>query len=99
MDANEIIAILQPLVPGATFEAATTGDSDRTPTFSVDAAHLLDTARALRDTPGLEFHAFSDVTAADFHPQRDPRFYVVYHFVSPHRRARVRMKVRVAGGQ
>jgi NADH-quinone oxidoreductase subunit C len=99
MDATEIIAILQPLVPGATFEPAPGADAAVTPAFYVDAAHLLDTARALRDTAGLEFHAFSDVTVADFHPQRDPRFDVVYHFVSPHRRARVRLKVRVAGGQ
>ena len=28
-------------------------------------------------------------------PNRNPRFDVVYHFVSPHRRARVRVKVRV----
>jgi NADH-quinone oxidoreductase subunit C len=34
------------------------------------------------------------VTAVDFHPARDPRFDVVYHLVSPHRRARVRLKVR-----
>ena len=99
MDANEIIAILQPLVPGATFEAAAAADSAVTPVFHVDADHLLETARALRDTAGLEFHAFSDVTVADFYPQRDPRFDVVYHLVSPHRRARVRMKVRAAGGQ
>jgi NADH-quinone oxidoreductase subunit C len=99
MDANELIAILQPLVPGATFEAVGAADSDRTPTFVVDAAHLREAALALRDTPGLEFHAFSDVTAADYHPQREPRFDVVYHFVSPHRRARVRMKVQVADRQ
>ena len=37
--------------------------------------------------------AFSDVTAVDFHPNRQPRFDLVYHFVSPHRRARVRLKV------
>ena len=44
--------------------------------------------------PGLEFVAFSDVTAVDFHPHRQPRFDLVYHLVSPHRRARVRLKVR-----
>ena len=63
------------------------------------AEHLLATCQALRDTPGLEFDAFSDVTAADFHPQREPRFDVVYHLVSPHRRARVRLKVRARTNQ
>lgn len=99
MDAQTLISTLQPVVPGAVFEAAEAADSSRTPTFYVDAAHLLATCLALRDTPGLEFHAFSGVTAADYHPDRDPRFDVVYHFVSPHRRARVRLKVRVAAGQ
>ena len=36
-----------------------------------------------------------NVTAADFHPRRTPRFDVVYHLVAPHRRARVRLKVQV----
>jgi NADH-quinone oxidoreductase subunit C len=45
--------------------------------------------------PGLEFVAFSDVTAVDFHPHRQPRFDLVYHLVSPHRRARVRLKVGI----
>ena len=52
------------------------------------------TCRALQ-APGLEFVAFSDVTAADYHPNRMPRFDLVYHLVSPHRRARVRLKVRI----
>ena len=55
---------------------------------------LVATCRALQG-PGLEFVAFSDVTAVDFHPNRTPRFDLVYHLVSPHRRARVRLKVRI----
>ena len=50
-------------------------------------------------TPGLEFVAFSDVTAVDFHPNRTPRFDLVYHFVSPHRRARVRVKAQLNADQ
>jgi len=61
----------------------------------VPVAHLHATCLALRDTPGLEFVAFSNVTAADFHPRRTPRYDVVYHLVSPHRRERVRLKVQV----
>jgi NADH-quinone oxidoreductase subunit C len=99
MTAAEIIAALEPLVPGASYQAVVPLDGDLNPTLQVPVEHLLATCRALREGPGLEFVAFSDVTVADFYPRRDPRFDVVYHFVSPHRRTRVRLKVLVAGGQ
>ena len=94
MNATELIAALKPLVPGAVFEAEAAADAAINPTISVAVEHLLATCRALHDAPGLEFVAFTDVTAADFHPRRTPRFDIVYHFVSPHRRARVRLKTR-----
>jgi NADH-quinone oxidoreductase subunit C len=65
----------------------------------VSAPHIVPVAQALRDTPGLEFIAFSNVTAVDHHPRRTPRFDVVYHAVSPHRRARVRFKAQVGGDE
>ena len=74
-------------------------DESINPTILVSHDQLIPVCRALHDTPGLEFVAFTDVTATDFHPGRDPRFDVVYHVVSPHRRARVRLKVMVDGGQ
>ena len=95
MNASEIIAILQPIVPGATFGALSASDEAINPTLGVSVEFLIPTCRALHDTPGLEFIAFSDVTAADFHPRRTPRFDVVYHFVAPQRRARVRVKTQV----
>lgn len=97
--AADIIAALSAAVPGAHYEALESSDSAVTPVILVPAEHLLATARALRATPELEFHAFSDVTAVDFFTQRQPRFDLVYHLVSPHRRARVRLKVRVDPGQ
>jgi NADH-quinone oxidoreductase subunit C len=93
--ASDLIAALSAAVPGVEYQELTASDSGITPVILVPAEHLLATAQALRNTPGLEFHAFSDVTAVDFHPQRQPRFDVVYHLVSPHRRARVRLKVRL----
>ena len=93
--AAEIIAALGAAVPGAQYEELQSSDSDVTPVILAPAERVLATAQALRNTPGLEFHAFSDVTAVDFYPQRQPRFDLVYHFVSPHRRARVRVKVRL----
>lgn len=97
--AAEIITALAAAVPGARYEELQSSDSALTPVILVPVEHLLATAEALRTTPGLEFHAFSDVTAVDYYPQREPRFDVVYHFVSPHRRRRVRLKVRVDADQ
>ena len=96
---SDLLAQLQTALPGVTITALSAKDDDVTPTIGVDAANILELCRTLRDTPGLEFVAFSDVTVADFFPRRDPRFDVVYHFVSPHRRARVRVKVMLAGDQ
>src|SRR6185295_4911888 len=94
MTAEEIIAAIAPGVPGATFVALASADAAVTPTIGVPRDQILATCRALQ-APGLEFMAFSDVTAVDFHPNRDPRFDLVYHLVSPHRRARVRLKVGI----
>jgi NADH-quinone oxidoreductase subunit C len=95
MTATEIIAALEPLVPGAQFEALSPADAGINPSILVPVEHLFATCQALHDTPGLEFLAFTDVTAVDFHPRRTPRFDLVYYFVSPHRRARVRVTTRV----
>lgn len=99
MTAAEIIATLQSLVPGAALQPLTPLDESVNPSILVPVEHLVATCKALRETPGLEFVAFSDVTAADFFPEREARFDVVYHLVSPHRRARVRVKTVVGLGQ
>ena len=99
MNAADLIAVLEPLVPGATLQAMTPLDESINPTILVPVEHLIAACTVLRDTAGLEFVAFSDVTAADFHPRREPRYDVVYHLVSPHRRARVRLKVQVKHGE
>jgi NADH-quinone oxidoreductase subunit C len=96
MTATDLINQLKPLVPDASVEPLSAADEELNPTLLVSASHLTDVCRALRDAPGLEFAAFSGVTAADFFPLREPRFELVYHLVSPHRRARVRLKVRLA---
>ncbi len=95
MDAQAIIDLLTPLVPGAELTPSPGADVDDTPALFVSAAHIVPVCLALRDTPGLEFLAFSNVTAVDYHPRRTPRFDVVYHVVSPHRRARVRLKAQL----
>lgn len=94
MSAEEIIAAIAPAVPGATLEALVSADAAVTPSLLVSAPHIVAACQALQG-PGLEFVAFADVTAVDFHPTREPRFDLVYHLVSPHRRARVRLKVQL----
>lgn len=94
MSADELIAALTPAVPGAAYVALASTDAAVTPTIGVPREFIVQTCRALQ-APGLEFVAFSDVTAVDYHPNRLPRFDLVYHLVSPHRRARVRLKVQI----
>ena len=52
MDATSIIQTLTPQVPGASYEA---GGSVDFATIYVPAASLVETCRALRDTPLLRF--------------------------------------------
>jgi NADH-quinone oxidoreductase subunit C len=56
------------------------------------AADIVKIVRFLRDDPNCQFWNFIDVTAVDY-PQREQRFDVVYHFLSPKLNARVRVKV------
>jgi NADH-quinone oxidoreductase subunit C len=92
MDPAALIDTLQGLVPGASFEAGASVDF---PTIYVPADRLVETCRALRETPSLGFNVLAEVTAADYLP-REPRFEVVYHLLSVPNRARLRLKVRVA---
>jgi NADH-quinone oxidoreductase subunit C len=92
MDAPAIISTLTTTVAGASFEA---GRSVDMPTVYVPVDRLVETCRALRDTPSLRFNVLTEITAADYLP-REPRFEVVYHLLSIPHRARLRLKVRVA---
>lgn len=95
MDAASIIETLKTAVPQASYEVGTSVDF---PTVYVPAASLVETCRALRDTPSLGFNVLVEVTAADYLP-REPRFEVVYHLLSIPNRARLRVKVRVASSE
>jgi NADH-quinone oxidoreductase subunit C len=94
VDAPSIIATLQPLVPGASYEV---GKSVDFATVYVPADQLVATCMALRDTASLRFNVLVEVTAADYLP-RDPRFEVVYHLLSVPNRLRLRLKVRTNVG-
>ena len=95
MDAASIIDTLMPLVTGVSLEV---GRSVDMPAIYVPADRLVETCRALRDTPSLAFNVLVEVTAADYLP-RSPRFEIVYHLLSVPTRARLRVKVRLGAGE
>ncbi|WP_319531668.1 NADH-quinone oxidoreductase subunit C [uncultured Cohaesibacter sp.] len=62
-------------------------------TVNANRGDIVEVLRFLRDDPRLQFACFIDVTAVDY-PERDERFDVVYHLLSPRQNARVRVKIR-----
>ena len=61
-------------------------------TVTVAANDIVPFVRFLRDDPRLAFINLTDVCGVDW-PQRDKRFDVVYHFLSPRQNVRIRVKV------
>jgi NADH-quinone oxidoreductase subunit C len=51
----------------------------------------------LKTDADLRFVSFIDITAADY-PERENRFDMVYHLLSPYKNARVRIKLEVGEG-
>jgi len=61
-------------------------------TAVVARERIVDVVTRLRDAPELGFISIIDVCGVDY-PERPERFDVVYHFLSPSRNARLRLKV------
>jgi NADH-quinone oxidoreductase subunit C len=51
-------------------------------TVTVDARHIVQVLRFLRDDPSCRFACFIDICGVDY-PAREMRFDVVYHLLSP----------------
>ena len=62
-------------------------------TVTANAAAIVDLVRFLHDDPRLRFVNLTDVCGVDW-PQREKRFDVVYHLLSPNKNVRIRLKVR-----
>ncbi|HEX3708954.1 MAG TPA: NADH-quinone oxidoreductase subunit C [Pseudolabrys sp.] len=62
-------------------------------TVHVKVAEIVKVATYLRDDPACRFVCFIDITAVDY-PDREQRFDVVYHFLSPFLNKRVRVKAQ-----
>ena len=67
-------------------------DSFGMPVLELQVAQLMPVVQRLRTE--FAFTLFLDVTAVDY-PARQPRFDVVYHFMSPLSRRRIRLKLQV----
>ena len=55
-------------------------------------SRIVDVLKFLRDDPGCQFYCFIDIAGVDY-PQREKRFDVVYHLLSPRLNRRVRIKI------
>jgi len=64
-------------------------------TVSAKPSDIVAVVKFLRDDPRCEFRSIIDITAVDW-PSREKRFDVVYHFLSPTKNARVRVKIEVS---
>jgi len=66
-------------------------------TLTVDAQHLKETCRFLRDDPECRFELLADLSGVDF-PEREKRFRVVYHLASVKHTTRLRLRVEAPEG-
>jgi NADH-quinone oxidoreductase subunit C len=62
-------------------------------TLTVAAGDIVPFVEFLRDDPRLQFINIVDVCGVDW-PEREKRFDIVYHFLSPRQNARIRVKVQ-----
>ena len=61
-------------------------------TLIAEAARIVEVLTFLRDDPDCQFICFIDISGVDY-PQREKRFDVVYHLLSPKLNRRVRVKI------
>jgi NADH-quinone oxidoreductase subunit C len=64
-------------------------------TIEVGIDKIVEVLTALRDDTETRFVNFIDLTAADY-PEREKRFEVVYHLLSPYKNTRIRVKCAAA---
>lgn len=62
-------------------------------TLETAAKDIVDVAKFLRDDPNCRFISIIDICGVDY-PDREARFDVVYHFLSPAENARIRVRLR-----
>jgi NADH-quinone oxidoreductase subunit C len=85
---NQIAEAVKAALPGEVEPTVAFGDV----ALTVAAERIVDVVTKLRDDPALQFISFIDVCGVDY-PERENRFDVVYHLLSPKKNARIRLKV------
>ncbi len=70
-----MLDLLKTHLPEGSFEPAASPDG--MPTIYIARERLVDTCRALRDTPELRFALLADLVPVDYYP-REPRFELTY---------------------
>src|SRR4051812_48058764 len=81
--------ITQALAPSVTGHAMAFGEL----TLDASPGDMVKVATFLRDDPRCRFACIIDVTAVDW-PAREKRFDVVWHFLSPTKNMRIRVKAQ-----
>ena len=61
-------------------------------TVTVDPSRITEVLKFLRDDEGAQFVSLIDISGADY-PEREKRFDVVYHLLSPKLNRRIRIKL------
>ena len=61
-------------------------------TIEAEPAEIVKVLRFLRDDGECRFVCFTDICGADY-PQREKRFDIVYHLLSPYKNHRIRVKI------
>ena len=61
-------------------------------TITCEAAHISETLKFLRDDMNCQFAVLIDICGVDY-PEREKRFEVVYHLLSPRLNQRIRVKI------
>lgn len=67
-------------------------------TLTAKPARIVEVLTFLKTAPECRFLQLIDICAADY-PERARRFDVVYHLLSPHQNARIRVKAEVGEGE
>jgi NADH-quinone oxidoreductase subunit C len=89
-DQLQIIATkLAAAAPGAVVQSSFAFDEL---TVTVDRTRIVEALQFLRDDPAAQFVSIIDISGVD-HPQREQRFDVVYHLLSPKLNLRIRLKI------
>jgi NADH-quinone oxidoreductase subunit C len=63
-------------------------------TLTVDPSRIVDALKFLRDDPAAQFVSIIDISGVDY-PEREKRFEVVYHLLSPKLNRRVCLKLEI----